>query len=109
MDGDGSNAWARVPVWDGDKRGWKAYKRDVELYLETEKLDVDNSHGARLVKRLTGAARRYTDNIPLDSLRRKEEGDKPTRDGMVQGVKALMRSLEDAMGIEDASKKGQVQ
>ena len=32
------------PTWDGDKRQWKRYVRDVEHYLETEKLDVDFSH-----------------------------------------------------------------
>ena len=77
-DEDTANAWSRIPSWDGDKRGWKAYKRDVELYLETEKLDVDFSHGARLVKKLTGAARRFADNIPLESLRR-ETQEEPTR------------------------------
>ena len=35
----------RVPAWDGDKRQWKRYPRDVKLYRETEKLDVDFSHG----------------------------------------------------------------
>ena len=39
----------RVPAWDGDKRQWKPYLRDVELYLEPKKLDVDFSHGARLL------------------------------------------------------------
>ncbi len=47
-----------MPTWDGDKRAWKAYQRDVELYLVTERLDADFSHGACLVKRLAGAARR---------------------------------------------------
>ena len=46
-DEDNTHAWSRVPHWDGDRRGWKSYKREVELYLETEKLDVDYSHGAR--------------------------------------------------------------
>ena len=48
--------WDRIPAWDGekwdgDKHQWKRYLRDVEHYLETEKLDVDFSHGARLLSR----------------------------------------------------------
>ena len=43
------HSWDRIPAWDGDKRQWKRNLRDVELYLETEKLDVDFSHGARLL------------------------------------------------------------
>ena len=35
------HSWYRVPAWDGDKRQWKRYLRDVEFYLETEKLDVE--------------------------------------------------------------------
>ena len=48
----------RVPVWDGDTHQWKRYLRDIELYLETEKKDVDFPHGARLQSRLP-AARKY--------------------------------------------------
>ena len=59
------HTWCRVPAWDGDKRQWKRYLRDVELYLETEKLDVDFSRGARLLSRLTGSARKYAETIEL--------------------------------------------
>ena len=58
----------RVPAWDGDKRQWKRYLRDVELYLETDKLDVDFSHGARLLSRLTRSARKYAETIELDTI-----------------------------------------
>ena len=27
------HSWDRVPAWDGDKRQWKRYLRDAELYL----------------------------------------------------------------------------
>ena len=38
-----------TPVFtlDGDRCQWKRYLRHVELYLETDQLDVDLSHGAR--------------------------------------------------------------
>ena len=83
--------------------------RDVELYLETEKLVVDFSHGARLLLRLTGSARKYAEPIELDTIRRSTRTDKDTREGMVAGVKHLLKSLERAVGMEDATKKRQVQ
>ena len=98
-------SWDRVPARDGDKRQWKRCLRDVELYLETGKLHVDFSHGARLLSSLTVSA----ETIELDQTRRSTGAFKDTRDGMTAGVKHLLRSLERAMGMEDATKKGQVQ
>ena len=49
------HSWDRIPAWDGDKRQWKRYLRDVELYL------VDFSHEARLPTRLTGSAKKYAE------------------------------------------------
>ena len=93
---DDKHSWDRVPALDGDKRQWKRYLRDVELY---QKLDVDFSHGARLLSRLTSSA-----------LKHAETGnDKDTREGMTAGVKRVLKSLERAIGMEDATKKGQVQ
>ena len=70
------HSWDRVPAWDGDKGQWKRFLRDVELYLETEKLDVDFSHGTRLLSRLTGSARKYAETIDLDQIRRSMGADK---------------------------------
>ena len=79
------------------------------LNLETEKLGVDFSHGARLLSRLTGSARKYAETTELDRCRRSTGADEDTREGMVTGVKYLLKILERAMGMEDATKKGQVQ
>ena len=103
------HSWDRVPAWDGDKRQWKRYLRDVELYLETEKLDVDFSRGARLLSRLTGSARKHAETIELDQIRRSTGTDRDTREGMTAGVKHVVRSLERAMGMEEAARKGEVQ
>ena len=59
------HSWDIVPTWDGDKRQWKRFVRDVEFYLETETLDVDVSHGARLLSRLTGPAKKYAETSSL--------------------------------------------
>ena len=103
------HTWDRVPTWDGDKRQWKRYLRDVELYLETEKLDVDFSHGDRLQSRLKGSLRKYAETIGLDQIRRSTGTDRDTREGKTAGVKHVLRSLDRAMGMEEATKKGQVQ
>ena len=87
----------------------KRYLRDVELYPETEKLDVDFSHGARLLSRLTGSAWKFAETIELDQLRRSTDEDKDTHEGMTAGVKYLLRSPERAIKMEDATKKRQVQ
>ena len=50
------HTWDRVPKWDGDKRQKKRYLRDVDLCLETEKVDVDFFRGARLLSRMSGSA-----------------------------------------------------
>ena len=102
------HSWDRVPAWDGDKRQWKRYVRNVELDLETEKLDVDFSNGARLLSRLTGSAPKYAETIELEQIRRSTGADTHTREGMIAGVKYMLRSRERAMGMEDATKKGQV-
>ena len=73
------HTWYRVQAWDGDKRQWKRYLRDVDLNLETEKLDVDFSHGARLPSRLTGSARKYAETIELDQIRRSTGTDRHSR------------------------------
>ena len=77
--------------------------------LEAEKLAVDLSHAARLLSRLTCSARKYAATTELEQIRRSTGADKDTREGMIAGVKHLLRSLERAMGREDATKKEQFQ
>ena len=62
-----------------------------------------------IATRLTGSARKYAETIELDQIRRSTDEDKDTREGMTASVKYLLRSLERAMGMEDATKKRQVQ
>lgn len=49
---------ARIPAWDGDARFWKWYKSEVRMWFLAEKTDVCFSLVARLIQRLSGAARR---------------------------------------------------
>ena len=70
---------------------------------------MDFSHGARLLSRLTDSARKYTETIEQARLRRSTGDDKDTRQGTIAGVVRLVKSHERTMGMEDATKKGQVQ
>ena len=47
--------------------------------------------------------------IEHEQIRRSTGADKDTREGMTAGVKYLLRSLERALGMEDATKKRHVQ
>ena len=47
-----------VPNWDGNPGGWKRYRDEVRVWLLSERKDVSYSLAARLVQRLSGAARR---------------------------------------------------
>ena len=68
------------------------------------------------MKRLTGSANNSAENIELSQLRRSEATstppglpDKGTRVGMTQGITNLLKHLETAMGLEDATRAGEVQ
>ena len=58
---------------------------------------------------LLRSVRKYAETIELDTVRRSTSENKDTREGLVAGVKYLLKSLERATGMEDATKKGQVQ
>ena len=88
------HTWYRVPAWDGDKRQWKRHLREVELYLETEKLDVDFS--------LTGLARKCAETIEPNQIRRSTGSDKDTR----EGTTAARESHEHGRGHEDGTSAG---
>ena len=48
-----------TPAWDGNPQGWRRYREEVRIWLLAEKVEgVEYSLAARLVQRLTGAARR---------------------------------------------------
>ena len=96
------HTWDRVPAWEGDKRQWNHYLRDVELYLESEKLDVDVSHGDRMPSRLTGSARKYAETIELDQIRRSTGTDRDTREGMT----AAAESHGHGGGHEEGTRRG---
>ena len=57
-----------IPSWDGAPAGWQRYQEQVRLWRMGENLDVKYSVAARLVARLSGAARRACINMTEESL-----------------------------------------
>ena len=48
-----------TPGWDGNPQTWRRYKDEVRIWLLAERVEgVEYSLAARLVQRLSGAARR---------------------------------------------------
>ena len=62
-----------------------------------------------MLSRLTRSARKLAETIELAHIRRSTGDKKDTREGMIAGVNHLMKSLERAMGMEDATKSCQAQ
>ena len=79
---------------------------DVELYLETEKLDVDFSHGARLLSRLTGSARKYAETIEPNQIRRSTGTDRDTREGMTAARETRGEIARESHGHGGAHEEG---
>ena len=65
--------------------------------LETEKLDVDFSRGARLLWRLMCAAKNFADTTEREHIQYSMADNKGTREGMVAGVKHLPKLPERDM------------
>ena len=111
-DSNEQGGWDRIPCWSGSKKLWKAFQRDVEIWIETEKLDVDFSFAARLLRRLSGTAKRFGDNIELSKFRGGEGNEtnaRTSRSQMTAGITALMKHLEDSVGMESATRAGEMQ
>ena len=61
--GGGNHRFHNIPGWDGHPSTWSRYKESVRIWALSENLDVRFSMAARLISRLTGAARRCTVNM----------------------------------------------
>ena len=121
MAGDNESfAWSLIPTWDGNRKTWERYKEDVADWLETEKLDVDYSLGARLKWKLTGTAKVYARTVSREDLRRQplevNAEDQAaaaaryrSRASMTRGVRNLLEHLRVSMGIQPVDRKGELQ
>eukprot|EP00974_Lingulodinium_polyedra_P076347 7388842-Lingulodinium_polyedra.AAC.1 len=56
QDHDHVDRW--IPAWDGNPVTWRTYRDEVRLWVMGTRLDVNYVVAARLIQRLSGAARR---------------------------------------------------
>ena len=68
-------AFSRIPCWDGDPTKWRRYKRDVEIWLEGDNLEVGYSVAARMVQRFSGTARLRAQLLDVKDLRPQKPSD----------------------------------
>ena len=92
------------------------FQRDVNIWNEAERLDVERIIGARLLRRLTGTAKRFGDNIDLAKLRRSElvtpplgPEEKGTRLAMEKDIRNFLEHLEESTGLENSKRAGEAQ
>ena len=57
-----------IPYWGGNPGTCRRYRDEVRVWLISEKKDVSHSLAARLVQRLSGAARRAALALTDDQL-----------------------------------------
>ena len=57
-----------IPSWDGNPAGWQCYQEQVRIWRLGENLGVRYSLAARLISRLSGAARRACISMPDEDL-----------------------------------------
>ena len=86
------------PGWDGNPAKWLPFKDEVRLWSHSINVGVKYSIAARLVRQLSGSARRIGLAMSDDELR-------PTEDNPLRGVQILMERLE-ALAPSDVVRKG---
>ena len=97
-----------TPAWDGNPQGWRRCKEEVRIWLLAEKVEgVEYSLAARLVQRLTGAARRAAMTLSDEDLMGEDSGvPEALGDDEYQpavkadpraGVRRVLKRLEEAL------------
>ena len=107
-----------VPSWDGNPHGWRRYRDEVRIWLLSERTTgIDYSLAARLVQRLSGAARRAAMTLSDLELMPDAGADAKTdADGAVvvpavpadprAGVRRVLTRLEDSLTPEITVRRG---
>ena len=99
-----------VPAWDGNPAFWKRYKDEIRIWLLAERTDtVSYSLAARMIQRLTGAARRVALSMPDEELKPDagyKDGDKEVPADHAAAVKRLLAKLEATLTPEQSVRRG---
>ena len=107
----------RIPRWDGNPSTRQRFRDEVRLWILSEDLSVGYSLAARLVKNLTGPARRaclaLTDEEliakPAIQEVRNEAGQVVVQGrpaNLRAGIDNVLRALDRSLGDEAAVRKG---
>ena len=59
---------SRIPSWNGDPSTWTSFSDEVKLWRLSENMEVNFSLASRLVRQLSGSARRAVAKLPADEL-----------------------------------------
>jgi len=94
-----------VPKFNGDPTQWNNYKDEVRVWLLAEKQDVDFCLAARLVRGLSGIARRVCLKMTKEELSARPATETTPAD-MERGVNNVLNKLEEGLGMTKASRKG---
>ena len=122
--GDGSG-WAAPPSWDGDPTRFRTYQQEVWLWYDTISDAPKYSCGARLVRGLTGVARKTgrgldraqlrgtpgTPAVPASGDPDDEEGHTPAIPAVppdpVPGIQYLFEALGELIGQRPVLRRGE--
>ena len=59
---------SRIPSWNGDPSTWTSFSDEVKLWRRSESMEVNYSLASRLVRQLSGSARRALAKLPAEEL-----------------------------------------
>ncbi len=88
------------PTWDGNPTTWRPFKDEVRIWTLGCDADVKYCIAARLVRNLTGPARRAALTLKEDELQ-------PTDVNKKAGIQAVMAKLMKTFGDDSVVRKGE--
>ena len=116
----GSSAWYKVPVWDGNPSGFRAFKREMEWWMASMDASSCTKYNvaARWTLRQTGVVRARCEEFSPSELEGAAEvrGEDPTTGEEIvlepadpwKGIRKLMSALEESMGRTLLDRKGEL-
>ena len=112
-----SDDHSNIPTWDGNPSAWTTFSNEVKLWRLSENLEVNFSLASRLVRKLSGSARRAVASLGEEQLHPAyipEEGQTPLTVPADQkawrnkrGIENVMAKLLQDLGQQKPVRKGE--
>ena len=114
----GSGAWSRVPTWDGDPEGWRAFLKEMHWWMSALDLEGTKRYNlaARWLLRQGGIVRQRGEEFSPEELEyqkavtaldpQTEEEVVITPEDPLAGLKKLLKALESINGKTLLDKRG---